>query len=75
MIINPAGDILKETGTQGTLITATIDLNFNPPWVWIGNAGHGIWKGVWRKDRRSDIFGILGNYETSSGLPAHGLSR
>jgi predicted amidohydrolase len=65
MIINPAGDILKETGTQGTLITATIDLNYNPPWNWIGNAGHGVWKGVWRKDRRSDIFGILGNYGTS----------
>jgi predicted amidohydrolase len=65
MIINPAGDILKESGTQGTLITATIDLNYNPPWDWIGNAGHGVWKGVWRKDRRSDIFGILGNYRTS----------
>src|ERR1700682_320244 len=28
MIINPAGDILEESGTQGTLITATIDLNY-----------------------------------------------
>ncbi len=66
LIVNPAGDILKESGTQGTLITAVIDLNYNPPWNWIGNAGRGVWKGVWRKDRRSDIFGTIGNYKTSS---------
>jgi predicted amidohydrolase len=60
LIVNPAGDILQESGTQGTLITSTIDLNYNPPWDWIGNAGLGVWKGVWRKDRRSDIFGSLG---------------
>jgi predicted amidohydrolase len=60
VIVNPAGDILSESGTQGTLLTATVDLNYNPPWDWIGNAGRGIWKGVWRKDRRSDIFGTLG---------------
>ncbi len=60
VIVNPAGDILRESGTQGTLLTATVDLNYNPPWDWIGNAGRGIWKGVWRKDRRSDIFGTLG---------------
>ena len=65
MIINPAGDILQETGTQGTLITATIDLNYNPPWNWLGNVGRGVWKGVWRKDRRSDLFGVLGDYSTS----------
>jgi predicted amidohydrolase len=65
LIVNPAGDILQESDTQGTLITADIDLNFNPPWDWIGNAGRGVWKGVWRKDRRSDIFGTLGNYNTS----------
>ncbi len=59
VIVNPAGDILKESGTQGTLLTAEIDLNYNPPWNWIGNAGLGIWKGVWRKDRRSDVFGSL----------------
>ena len=60
VIINPAGDILQESGTQGTLITATVDLNFNPPWDWLGNAGRGVWKGVWRKDRRSDLFGTPG---------------
>jgi predicted amidohydrolase len=60
VIVNPAGDILQESGTQGTLLTQTIDLNYNPPWDWIGNAGRGVWKGVWRKDRRSDIFGALG---------------
>jgi len=67
VIVNPAGDILQESGTQGTLITETIDLNYNPPWDWIGNAGRGVWKGVWRKDRRSDIFGPLGSFNTSSG--------
>jgi predicted amidohydrolase len=66
VIVNPAGDVLQESGTQGTLLTADIDLNFNPPWDWIGNAGRGVWKGVWRKDRRSDIFGTIGNYKTSS---------
>jgi predicted amidohydrolase len=60
LIVNPAGEILQESGKQGTLMTATIDLNYNPPWNWIGNAGRGVWKGVWRKDRRSDIFGALG---------------
>ena len=64
VIVNPAGDILEESGTQGTLITAEIDLNYNPPWYWIGNAGLGVWKGVWRKDRRSDIFGDLAKYNT-----------
>jgi predicted amidohydrolase len=63
LIVNPAGEILQETGTQGTLLTADIDLNFNPPWDWIGNAGRGIWKGVWRKDRRSDIFGTISDYK------------
>ncbi len=66
LIVNPAGDILQESGIQGTLITETIDLNYNPPWDWIGNAGRGVWKGVWRKDRRSDIFGPLGNFNTST---------
>ena len=60
VIVNPAGDILQESGTQGSLLTATVDLNYNPPWDWIGNAGRGVWKGVWRKDRRADLFGILG---------------
>jgi predicted amidohydrolase len=60
LIVNPAGDILEESGIQNSLITADIDLNYNPPWDWIGNAGRGVWKGVWRKDRRSDIFGTLG---------------
>jgi predicted amidohydrolase len=68
VIVNPAGDILGESGTQGTLITADIDLNFNPPWDWIGNAGRGVWKGVWRKDRRSDVFGTIGNYATSPSV-------
>ena len=66
VIINPAGNILQESGIEGTLLTADIDLNFNPPWDWIGNAGRGVWKGVWRKDRRSDLFGTLGDYKTSS---------
>jgi predicted amidohydrolase len=61
VIVNPAGDILQESGTQGTMLTSTVDLNYNPPWDWIGNAGRGVWKGVWRKDRRSDIFGALGS--------------
>ncbi|ULQ52928.1 nitrilase-related carbon-nitrogen hydrolase [Flavihumibacter fluvii] len=65
MIIDPAGNILQESNKQGSLLTANIDLNFNPPWNWIGNAGRGDWKGVWRKDRRSDLFGPLGNYQTS----------
>jgi predicted amidohydrolase len=60
VIVNPAGDVLQESGKQGTFISSTIDLNYNPPWDWIGNAGRGVWKGVWRKDRRSDIFGTLG---------------
>jgi predicted amidohydrolase len=60
VIVNPAGEVLQESGVQGTMLTATIDLNYNPPWDWIGNAGRGVWKGVWRKDRRSDIFGKLG---------------
>jgi predicted amidohydrolase len=62
VIINPAGDVLQETGTQGTLITATIDLNFSPPWDWLGNEGRGEWKGVWRKDRRSDLFGRISEF-------------
>ncbi len=60
VIVNPAGDILQESGTQGTLLTAEIDLEYNPPWNWIGNAGLGIWKGVWRKDRRTDLFNVPG---------------
>jgi predicted amidohydrolase len=60
VIVNPAGDVLQESGKQGTMLTATIDLNYNPPWDWIGNAGRGVWKGVWRQDRRSDVFGSLG---------------
>jgi predicted amidohydrolase len=67
VIVNPAGDILAESGTQGTLISATIDLNFNPPWHWIGNAGLGVWDGVWRKDRRSDVFGAIGEFINSAG--------
>lgn len=62
MIIDPAGNILQESKTQGSLLTATIDLNFSPAWDWIGNAGRGDWKGVWRKDRRSDVFAPLGSY-------------
>jgi len=67
IIVNPAGDVLAESGIQGTLISATIDLNYNPPWHWIGNAGLGVWDGVWRKDRRSDVFGRIGEYITSPG--------
>jgi predicted amidohydrolase len=63
VIVNPAGEILQESNKQGTLLSATIDLNYNPPWDWLGNAGRGVWKGVWRKDRRSDVFGTLGEYK------------
>jgi predicted amidohydrolase len=65
LIVDPAGNVLGESGTQGTLITSDIDMNFNPPWDWIGNAGRGEWKGVWRKDRRSDVFGALGKFNTA----------
>jgi predicted amidohydrolase len=65
LIVNPAGDVLQESGIQGTVLISTVDLNFNPPWDWLGNAGRGVWKGVWRKDRRSDIFGTIGEYRTS----------
>jgi predicted amidohydrolase len=71
MIIDPSGKVLQESNKQGTLLTSTIDLNFNPAWDWIGNAGRGVWKGVWRKDRRSDIFQILGNYKSSASLDGH----
>jgi predicted amidohydrolase len=66
LIVNPAGDVLQESGKQGTVITSTIDLNYNPPWDWLGNAGRGVWKGVWRKDRRSDVFGSIGEHKTSA---------
>jgi predicted amidohydrolase len=74
VIVNPAGEILQESNKQGTLLTSTIDLNYNPPWDWIGNAGRGVWKGVWRKDRRSDVFGALGNYNSTpaSSLQVNG---
>jgi len=67
VIVNPAGEVLAESGTQGTLLTATIDVNFNPQWHWIGNAGLGVWDGVWRKDRRSDVFGKIGEFMTAPG--------
>jgi hypothetical protein len=47
-----------------------IDLNFNPKWYWIGNAGLGVWDGVWRKDRRSEVFGRIGEFNTSPDSPA-----
>jgi predicted amidohydrolase len=65
VIVNPAGDILQESGEQGTLLTATVDLNFIPPWHWIGNAGLGVWDGVWRKDRRAEVYGKIGEYRGS----------
>lgn len=65
LIVNPAGDILQESGTQGTLLTETVDLNFNPPWYWIGNAGLGVWDGVWRKDRRPEVYGKLNDFRSS----------
>jgi len=58
-IVNPAGEVLQESGTQGSLLVAEIDLNYNPQWYWLGNAGLGVWKTVWRKDRRSDVFSDL----------------
>ena len=65
LIVNPEGEILDESGEQGTLLTKTIDLNFNPPWYWIGNAGLGVWDGVWRKDRRSEVYGTINKYRSS----------
>lgn len=66
VIINPGGEVLEESGVQNSLLTHTVDLNFSPAWDWVGNAGRGQWKGVWRKDRRSDIFSEIGHYQTSS---------
>jgi predicted amidohydrolase len=65
VIVNPAGDILQESGTQGTLLTEKIDLNFNPQWHWIGNAGLGVWDGVWRKDRRPEVYSNIDDYRSS----------
>jgi predicted amidohydrolase len=65
LIVNPAGDVLAESGTQGSLVTAAIDMTFNPDWHWIGNAGLGVWDGVWRKDRRSDVFRKIGEYRSA----------
>jgi predicted amidohydrolase len=70
VIVNPAGDILQESGIQGTLLTQKIDLNFSPEWYWIGNAGLGVWDGVWRKDRRSEVFGRIGDFDSSHDLPS-----
>lgn len=64
VIVNPEGDILKESGIQGSLLTEKIDLNFNPQWYWIGNAGLGVWDGIWRKDRRSETYGEIGNFRS-----------
>ena len=65
VIVNPAGDILQESGIQGTLLTQKIDLNFSPEWYWLGNAGLGVWDGVWRKDRRSEVYGNIDDYRSS----------
>lgn len=65
LIVNPAGDVLQESGTQGTLLMANIDLNFHSGWTWLGGAGLGDWKGVWRKDRRADVFNSIGNFTSS----------
>jgi predicted amidohydrolase len=65
VIVNPAGDILQESGVQGTLLTQKIDLNFSPEWYWIGNAGLGVWDGVWRKDRRSEVYGNIDDFRSS----------
>ena len=74
VIVNPAGDILQESGTQGTLLTQKIDLNFSPEWYWIGNAGLGVWDGVWRKDRRSEVFGRIGDFTSSPDLPSKDMT-
>jgi predicted amidohydrolase len=66
VIVNPAGDILQESGIQGTLLTETVDLNFNPPWYWLGNAGLGVWDGVWRKDRRAEVYGTINKFRSSN---------
>lgn len=65
VIVNPAGDILQESGKQGTVIMADIDLNFHSGWTWLGGAGLGDWKGVWRKDRRADIFGSIASFKST----------
>lgn len=66
MIINPAGDVLQESGVQGTLLMQEIDLNYSPAWDYIGNEGRGDWKGVWRTDRRPETYEAIGDYKTSN---------
>lgn len=56
---NPAGDILQESNQQSSVITAEIDLNFNPDWIWLGNKGRATWSTLWRKDRRNDLYDHL----------------
>lgn len=66
VIINPAGEVLQETNTNGQVIMATVDLNFSPAWNWLGNEGRGYWKGVWRKDRRAEVFDQLTKYHSAN---------
>lgn len=76
LIVNPAGEVLQESDSTKMLLTETIDLNYSPRWNWIGNPGLGEWRGVWRKDRRSDTFDALSNYEsTYNSLPSNANSQ
>lgn len=76
LIVNPAGEVLQESDSTKVLLTETIDLNYSPRWNWIGNPGLGEWRGVWRKDRRSDTFDALSNYEsTYNSLPSNANSQ
>lgn len=65
LIINPAGEVLKESGSTNALLTETIDLNYSPFWNWIGNPGRGEWSGIWRKDRRPDTYDDLSDFEST----------
>jgi predicted amidohydrolase len=69
LIVNPAGDILQESGTTTQLLTATIDLNYSPAWDWLGSPGRCEWKSVWQKDRRSDVFQELSAFRSAPPGP------
>ena len=65
LIINPAGEVLKESASTNVLLTETVDLNYSPSWNWIGNPGRGEWRDVWRKDRRPDTYNDLSGFEST----------
>ena len=57
VIIDPAGKVLAESkGQTPGIFMVEIDLDYNPPWQWLGAPGIGEWKRVWRKDRRPELY-------------------